>query len=126
MVIEKREDIAKSNYCYVETSKLAEYYVHVTYEYIIEQINEQCPPHISEFLRKDIKFQEDREPQDIEFAKFRINGSIERALEFAGTDLRTLLQDCKLESTEDFDNLKVSNMDSTEVNITVQQPRPLK
>ena len=123
MVLEKREDIAKSTYCYIETSKLAEYYVHVTYEYIIEQINKQCEPYVSEFLRKDIEFNEKKE-QDIEFSKFRINESIDNTLRFAGIQLKTLLQDCELESTEDFDGLKVLNMDS--VNITVQKPRPLK
>ena len=123
MVLEKREDIAKSNYCYIETSILAEYYAHVSYEYILEQINKQCEPHVSEFLRKDIEANE-KKAQDIEFSKFRINESIDRTLKFAGIELKTLLENCKLESTQDFDDLKVSNMDS--VNITVQKPRPLK
>ena len=105
--------VLEKTYCYVEANKTAEYYNHITYDYILERIAQNYPPHVSKFLYAEIehnKAQDDR---------IHINKILDRVMGMYGIILKDLIADHKLVAHESYDNMTVADMDSDRVEIQI-------
>ena len=112
MTVDKK--VLEKTYCYVEANKTAEYYTHISYDYIIERIAQNYPPHVSKFLYAEI---EHNKAQD---NRLRINKILDRVMGMYGIILKDLIADHRLQADESYDNMTVADMDSDRVEIKIQ------
>jgi ABC-type long-subunit fatty acid transport system fused permease/ATPase subunit len=101
-------------YCTVEANKTAEYYNHITYDYVVSRIAEDYPQHIGDFLYAEIEFNK------AETDRIHINKILSRVMSMYGIELRTLIADHKLLAHDSYDNVTVADMDSDRVEIMIE------
>ena len=106
--------VLEKTYCYVEANKTAEYYTHISYDYIIERIAQDYPPHVSEFLNAEIEYNK------AQADRLHINKILDRVMGMYGIILKDLIADHKLVAHDSYDNMTVADMYSDRVEIKIQ------